>query len=145
MLVVLRAYREAVREEGSAGSFLLGFFPLKGHGAGKGTAGGRMEAKGPGVILSGHGDRCRHHPHSFSVTLAFSVLIISVTPFRSFLFLITWLSADPLKWFETDQLCCWPKNEMFLQRSQACKFDLLPRCRGHLRCCEKPFSAVSLC
>lgn len=75
MLVVLRTYWKAVRKEGSAGMFFL-----KGHSAGKGTASIRIEAKGPCVILLGHCNLCCLHPHSFSVTLTFSLLIIVVTP-----------------------------------------------------------------
>lgn len=61
-------------KEGSAGMFFL-----KGHSAEKGTASIRIEAKGPCVILLVRCNRCRLHSHSFSVTLIFSPLPLSIS------------------------------------------------------------------
>lgn len=76
VLVALRPYWKAVSKEGSAEMF---FFLRKATALKRARAGTRIEAKGPGVIVSGHCNRCCRHPHSLSVTLTFSLLIISVT------------------------------------------------------------------
>lgn len=105
------------------------FFPAqKGHSAGKGMAGIRIEAKGPCVIQLGHCNWCSLHSHSSSVTFIFSLphslslLIISVTVslifflIFSFLFLsLEELIVEVLNWLETHQFCGWQKKAGFFQ------------------------------